>query len=142
MSKGIQLGVATLTVFGALTWFLATQAGGEGTFAYYENVGSFLERAADDGSGPAGRGLRVHGFVVTGSIQKALAAGHVDFEIQDPGGAPLRVRYQGIDVPDLFADGAEVVVEGRVASGRFLAERVMAKCPSKYEAEVPAESHT
>ena len=142
MSKGIQLGIATLAVFGALTWFLATQAGGEGTFAYYQNVGSFLEQGAADDDGPAGRGLRVHGFVVAGSIQKALAEGHVDFEIQDPGGAgaPLAVRYQGIDVPDLFADGAEVVVEGSVESGRFLAERVMAKCPSKYEAEVPGES--
>ncbi len=140
MSKGIQLGIATLTVFGALTWFLATQAGGEGTFAYYENVGSFLEQDPADDDGPAGRGLRVHGFVVAGSIRKVLAEGHVDFSIQDPGGAPLRVRYQGIDVPDLFADGAEVVVEGRVDSGRFLAERVMAKCPSKYEAKVPGES--
>ncbi len=137
MSKGIQLGIATLTVFGALTWFLATQAGGEGTFAYYKNVGSFLEQCAEYYDGPAGHGLRVHGFVVVGSIQKALAEGHVDFAIQDPGGAPLRVRYQGIDVPDLFADGAEVVVEGRVDSGRFLAERVMAKCPSKYEAVEP-----
>ncbi|MBW2280382.1 MAG: cytochrome c maturation protein CcmE [Deltaproteobacteria bacterium] len=142
MSKGIQLGIATLTIFGALTWFLAVQAGGEGTFAYYENVGSFLDEAPADDAGPAGRGLRVHGFVVEGSIRKELALGHVDFEIQDPGGAPLTVRYDGIDVPDLFADGAEVVIEGRIESGVFLAERVMAKCPSKYEAEVPDESHT
>ena len=146
MSKGIQLGIATVTVFVAVAWLLSTQADGEGTFAYYENVGSFLEQghpqAGRDDGGPAGRGLRVHGFVVSGSIHKALAEGHVDFEIQDPGGAPLRVRYEGIDVPDLFADGAEVVIEGRVESGRFLAERVMAKCPSKYEAKVPDESQT
>jgi cytochrome c-type biogenesis protein CcmE len=48
----------------------------------------------------------------------------------------LAVRYLGIDVPDMFKDGAEVVVEGHFASGTFLAERVMAKCPSKYEAKV------
>ena len=52
----------------------------------------------------------------------------------------LPVRYLGIDVPDLFKDGAEVVVEGHFASGTFMAERVMAKCPSKYEAKPPGSS--
>ena len=36
--------------------------------------------------------------------------------------------------------GAEVVVEGRFEDGRFLAQRVMAKCPSKYEAAPEAEA--
>jgi len=52
----------------------------------------------------------------------------------------LPVRFLGIDVPDLFKDGAEVVVEGHFASGTFLAEKVMAKCPSKYEAKPPGQS--
>lgn len=141
MGKGIQLAIATITLFAGLTWFLSTQAGGEGSFAYYEDVASLLTKQPQEG--PRGRGLRVHGYVVQGSIAKDLKAGHVDFAIQDEG-APesLRVRYLGIDVPDLFADGAEVVVEGRVESGTFMAERVLAKCPSKYEVEVPGETHT
>jgi cytochrome c-type biogenesis protein CcmE len=137
MGKGVQLGIATITLFAGLTWFLSTQAGGEGSFAYYENVGSFLADGAPEG--PAHRGLRVHGFVVSGSIAKQLDDGYVDFAIYDDGSeGTLPVRFLGIDLPDVFADGAEVVVEGRVEQGRFLADRVLAKCPSKYEAEVPS----
>jgi cytochrome c-type biogenesis protein CcmE len=36
----------------------------------------------------------------------------------------------------MFKDGAEVVVEGRVQPDAvFLADNVMAKCPSKFEAQ-------
>jgi cytochrome c-type biogenesis protein CcmE len=36
----------------------------------------------------------------------------------------------------MFKDGAEVVVEGRLdAQSVFLADNVMAKCPSKFEAK-------
>ncbi len=141
MGKGIQLAIATISLFAGLTWFLSSQAGGEGSFAYYEDVASLLEQGPREG--PERRGLRVHGFVVEGSIDKDLHQGYVDFAIQDDGShESLPVRYLGIDVPDLFADGAEVVVEGRVESGTFLAERVLAKCPSKYEVEVPGETQT
>jgi cytochrome c-type biogenesis protein CcmE len=130
MSKGLQIAVAVLSVFAGLGWWLSVGAG-EGTFRYYRSVSEF--RAAPSPADGAG-GLRVHGFVVDGSIARDLGAGHVDFAIRDAEGATLTVRYLGIDVPDLFGDGAEVVVEGRGGEGRFLAERVLAKCPSKYEA--------
>ncbi len=50
------------------------------------------------------------------------------------GGLP--VVYASLEVPDLFKDGAEVVVEGRMtaAGGSFQATNVLAKCPSKFEA--------
>jgi cytochrome c-type biogenesis protein CcmE len=129
MSKGLQIAVCVLSVFVGIAWWLSAGGVGQGTFEYYKSVSDF-QLAATDGN----RMLRVHGFVVPGSIAKNLTAGHVDFAIHDHGGDALTVRYQGIDVPDLFGDGAEVVVEGRVEERRFLADRVMAKCPSKYEA--------
>src|SRR6266850_573633 len=74
-------------------------------------------------SSETSQAARVHGFVVAGSIAKNLPAGHVDFSVEDKGKShTLSVRYLGIDVPDMFKDGAEVVVEGRFESGRFLAE--------------------
>ena len=124
MSKGVQIAIAMLSVFAALAWVISTD---EGTFRYYASVSEYLDSERDDAAS------RVHGFVLDGSIQKDLPAGHVDFVIRGTDQSTLPVRYQGIDVPDLFADGAEVVVEGRFAGGRFLADRVMAKCPSKYE---------
>ena len=46
--------------------------------------------------------------------------------------------YASLETPDLFKDGAEVVVEGRLGDdGTFLASNVMAKCPSKFEGEDP-----
>ena len=132
MGKGSQIAIAVVTVFAGLAWLLGTQTDGTGTFRYYATVDNYLgERSEENGSA---RGSRVHGFVLAGSIDKNLPGGYVDFVIQDESEAQLPVRYEGIDVPDLFKDGAEVVVEGRLAQGVFVAERVMAKCPSKYEA--------
>jgi cytochrome c-type biogenesis protein CcmE len=132
MSKGLQIGIAATTVLAGLIALLGLGTAGEGTFSYYEDVSSYLAApAAND----ARRGLRIHGFVVAGSIAKDVAAGHIDFRIADKdSSAALPVRYAGLDVPDLFRDGAEVVVEGRRSETGFAARRVMAKCPSKYEA--------
>ena len=138
MSKGTQIAIAALSVFAAVTWFLGSQAGGEGTFLYYQTVGDYVDRAAPSDPDGEARGVRVHGYVVEGSIVKDLPAGYVDFQIRDDERHVLGVRYSGIDVPDLFGDGAEVVVEGRDGPRSFAAEKIMAKCPSKYEAEAPA----
>jgi len=142
MNKGGQLAIALLTVFGGLAWLLNSQSGSDGTFRYYENVSSFA-RTGVSGS-QSGDQMRVHGFVVEGSIAQDIPAGHVDFAIQDKADAehPLLVRLAGIELPDMFKDGAEVVVEGRFEQGRFRANRVMAKCPSKYEAKPDSTART
>jgi cytochrome c-type biogenesis protein CcmE len=55
------------------------------------------------------------------------------------GGSPdgaLVVEYASLETPDLFKDGAEVVVEGKLtAAGTFHATNLLAKCPSKFEAK-------
>jgi cytochrome c-type biogenesis protein CcmE len=141
MSKGVQLAIGMLTVFGGVALLITVAGPGEGTFQYYKSVSAFVENGRQNAT-TAGRNLRVHGFVLEGSIIKDLPAGHVDFVIRDRGTTQdhLEVRLIGLDIPDLFKDGAEVVVEGRFENGRFLADRVMAKCPSKYEAEAGAEA--
>jgi cytochrome c-type biogenesis protein CcmE len=133
MSKGLQIAIAAVTVFVGFTWLLGSLAGGEGTFRYYESVGQYLAQA--EAMQATGAGVRVHGFVVEGSVVKDLPAGYVDFELRDGAEGVMAVRYQGIDIPDLFGDGAEVVIEGRAGTETFMAERIMAKCPSKYEPE-------
>ena len=136
MSKGVQIAIAVVSVFGGLAWILGQQSAGEGTFRYYASVSDYLEGGTIAPAASA-QGSRVHGFVLEGSIEKNLPAGYVDFVIRGEGDGTLAVRYDGIDVPDLFADGAEVVVEGRLHEGHFVASRVMAKCPSKYEVRDP-----
>ena len=47
-----------------------------------------------------------------------------------------------LKTPDMFKDGAEVVVEGRLQYHEtetvFLADNLLAKCPSKFEAQAAA----
>jgi cytochrome c-type biogenesis protein CcmE len=83
--------------------------------------------------------------VTPGSIQRDVAARSVRFAVQnDPPhtagvqASTLAVLYASLETPDLFKDGAEVVVEGELKPGDtplFHATNVLAKCPSKFEAK-------
>ena len=97
--------------------------------AYYIEVADYL------GTGGASlpRHYRVHGHVVPGTIEKTPGQLGVVFAMGD-GGQQMTVRFAR-EVPDTFAEKAEVVVEGsRGADGVFEAHTLLAKCPSKYEA--------
>ena len=86
------------------------------------------------GSTRAGEPLRVHGQVVAGSIERD-DTGLVHKFLIEEGGKTVPVVYYDL-VPDTFEDLADAVVEGSfAAAGTFQATFLMAKCPSKYEAE-------
>jgi cytochrome c-type biogenesis protein CcmE len=60
-------------------------------------------------------------------------------------GPTIQVRYMSLETPDLFKDGAEVVVEGSVEPGQagepvIVADNVLAKCPSKFAPESGTKS--
>ncbi|MDR7418708.1 MAG: cytochrome c maturation protein CcmE [Armatimonadota bacterium] len=75
--------------------------------------------------------IRMAGKVVLGSVAKS--EGHVRFEITD-GITPYRVSYTG-PLPDLFAEGREVLVEGRVDdAGVIQAAQVISTHPPEYKA--------
>ena len=83
----------------------------------------------------AGRDARVSlvGKIVGPVTGDAHASG-LNFRLSDrDGSATVRVRYRG-SVPDLFRVGREVVVDGRLRSGVFVAvpDTLVTKCPSKY----------
>ena len=85
----------------------------------------------------AGRTARVSlaGHVV-GPVRGDPHAGGMRFTLRDvQGGSPVRVRvlYKG-SVPDLFRTDRDVVVDGRLANGVFVAVpgSLVTKCPSKY----------
>ena len=77
--------------------------------------------------------MRLAGTVAPGSIRRS--SGRVDFVLEEEG-KTLPVSYIGTDpLPDTFVDKSQALVEGRPGSeGQFVAERVQAKCASKYEA--------
>ena len=96
---------------------------------YYLSVDQTVAQAAELGD----RFLRVHGQVAPGSVEWKARDVTLRFVMEGTGGAELPVVYRGIK-PDLLQDGVDVVVEGRVQDGALVADRVMVKCPSKYEA--------
>ena len=144
MTKGAQLAVGASLIFGLLGWYGYSNLETASTFLYYKNLDEFLA-LANESSEMNGKALRVHGFVAPGTIDRNLKAKHVTFRVQNEpphksGANPttLSVRYQGLETPDLFQDGADVVVEGTLSHGSdgpvFVADNLLAKCPSKFQA--------
>ena len=106
-------------------------AGIKTTSVYYFEMDEFLARRAAH----AGEDLRVKGWVRTGSIQWDAATSSLAFELaRKDGSDPVPVAYKGI-LPDMFAEGREVVVEGRYETPGLRAKQIMTSCPSKYEAK-------
>ncbi|RMF56752.1 MAG: cytochrome c maturation protein CcmE [Calditrichaeota bacterium] len=81
--------------------------------------------------------LQVSGIVQPGSV-KTYGGGNLEFTIQDMKNSSLTlpVVYQGI-IPDNFKPGLQVVVQGRYSpqTGKITGQKILVKCPSKYEAD-------
>ena len=60
-------------------------------------------------------------------------------DVKDASAATVPVVYTG-SVPDLFATGRDIVIDGKLENGTFVAEpgTMVTKCPSKYSATKPA----
>jgi cytochrome c-type biogenesis protein CcmE len=102
----------------------------QGNMAYYIEVGEFLSGGPNTQKG----NVRIRGNVVPGTIVKTPGQLGAVFDMTD-GRHTMTVRYTK-ELPDTFVDEAEVVVEGEVGADRvFEAHTLLAKCPSKYEAE-------
>jgi cytochrome c-type biogenesis protein CcmE len=82
-------------------------------------------------------GLKVGAKVVRGSIRRDPSSQRIDFEVSDTSGR-FPVTYVGL-VPDTFTDAneIEVIMTGKLGrDGVFHATEVLAKCGSRYEAEL------
>lgn len=78
--------------------------------------------------------LRLAGRVVPGSVTRADGR-VVGFRITD-GTTTVDVRYNG-PLPDLFAEGREVLVEGRLEGTVLASDRVMTTHPTEYKEGQP-----
>jgi len=127
VGKSAKFGVASGIIVAAIVWL--GWVGVSESKTYYHTI---AELESLSGSALQNR-IRVGGDIRTGSIERFR--GRIDFIIEQEGKA-LRVSYVGRDpLPDTFVDRAQALVEGKqMPDGRFLAEKVQAKCASKYEA--------
>ncbi|HUI24736.1 MAG TPA: cytochrome c maturation protein CcmE [Candidatus Kryptonia bacterium] len=128
--KRFLVGAALLV--GTVTYLV--YAGVRESSVYYLTIEEFLPKKES----LAGEGIRVAGRVQAGSVDKKTSSTGTElrFVLSDfgkDGGVP--VQYTGI-LPDMFAEGRDVIVEGKYAhDGVLRAQTIMTSCPSKYEAE-------
>ena len=81
-----------------------------------------------------GKPLRVHGYVVAGTITRKPAAREYRFDVQR-NGKVITAYFKGTP-PDAFKDDSEIVLTGTLTDQEgkeFVATHMEAKCPSKYE---------
>lgn len=117
-----------LTLVAAALGYLIVTATRSNLVYYYE-IDEALAAVQPD------QQVRLSGDVVAGSVRKVPASSQITFEIEDAAKENrLPVTYAGT-VPDIFRPGIQVVVEGQFdGEGTFRADRLTAKCPSKYQA--------
>jgi cytochrome c-type biogenesis protein CcmE len=112
-----------------LSLAFAAYQGARSSLVYYLTPTEFGRR-------PDLRAVRVRlaGRVAAGSLERA--AGVARFTITD-GITPYRVRFAG-PLPDLFAEGREVLVEGRLdTAGILIASQVITTHPVEYKEQHP-----
>jgi len=146
MSKGMQVAGGATVIALLLGWYAATNLEAGASFTYYKSLSEFRQSDA----AREGHHTRVHGYVATGTIDRDVDARSVRFTVQqDPphaaavdGSPAMPVVFASLETPDLFKDGAEVVVEGRLLGqgpdAHFRADKLLAKCPSKFEGQETA----
>ena len=136
MKTYLKFGAMMAVIVGSLVWLAV--GGVKETKTFYKTI----PELAQMGSDAQGERIRVGGDVQPGSIHKT--ASRTSF-ILHQGPQTLRVVYDGNDpLPDTFRDNAQALADGRLGpDGIFTANKIQAKCASKYEAKPkqPSLSH-
>ena len=108
------------------------------TSMYYFTVAELEAKEAQF----VGQKIKLAGKVVPGSIERDDGSLDLRFEIWEPAYGTAAesnykktIHYKGI-VPDTFRDESDVILEGVTGKdGVFVADHLLAKCPSKYESK-------
>jgi len=124
-NKKWKFGIGIGIILAIVAW--EAVSGFQQSKTYYVTVNELAQGQA------ARRHVRVGGVVAQGSIDRR--GGKLTFRLaQDT--KTLAVTYVGTEtLPDTFKDGAQAIVDGDfLANGEFRADKIQAKCASKYQA--------
>ena len=124
-TRAVRALLSVVVVGGALTAMLAMSV--RESAAFYKHVDEVMV-SPDQWYG---KPLKLHGFVAT--LEKRTDSLEYRFDVTQ-GDYTVAATYTGI-VPDTFKEGSEVVLTGRLSAQGFHADEIMAKCPSKYDAD-------
>lgn len=131
MNRNLRFVVGSMVIVAAIGYLMYT--GIRETSSYYLTIQEFLPKKDQY----ADTALRLAGRVAPGSIEYDARTLRLRFHLagfKDAGANTVPVMFTGIK-PDMFADGRDVIVEGRYADGVLQAKQVLTSCPSKYEAK-------
>jgi len=128
MKKYGKFAALVVVIVGTLIW-LAT-AGIKDNQTYYKTIAELNQM----GDQAYSKRLRVGGDIGAGSI---VRNGNVVQFMLVQEKLNLKVAYDGEDpLPDTFRDGAQALADGKMGrDGVFHANKIQAKCASKYEAK-------
>ena len=135
MKTYVKFGVLMALIVGSLIWLAA--GGISDTKTYYKTI----PELAQLGDTAHNQRLRVGGYVKPGSIVKngsrVSFTLHQQAEPKAQDAQILNVVNTGTDpLPDTFKDNAQALADGRLGpDGTFEANKIQAKCASKYEAK-------
>ncbi|HEY1434033.1 MAG TPA: cytochrome c maturation protein CcmE [Thermoanaerobaculia bacterium] len=76
--------------------------------------------------------VQVMGALDKQSDRYDMKSEELSFDLLDPNGRRLAVVYRGVR-PGNFKDAISIVAIGRYSQGRIEAEKLLVKCPSKYQ---------
>jgi len=108
----------------AIVAFVAFGAG-----AFKSNLTPYVSFAQARATADA---VQVAGKLVEGSDRYDEASQSLRFTLKDDKGETLMVAYKGLK-PGNFNEAIQVVAIGRFQDGRLEAEKLLVKCPSKYQ---------
>jgi cytochrome c-type biogenesis protein CcmE len=120
------IGIAVIVcAVGTLMWTAVDQ-----TKMYMVTVAEYL----DAREAYAGTTVRIAGRVAESTMNWDASSRELRFTLDDMNGeGNIQVHYAGL-LPDMFAEGRDVVVQGLpTESAIFEATTVLTSCPSKYE---------
>ena len=121
--------IAGVCIIAAATAYMG-YVGASASWKYYLTSEECVANASEF----VGSRMRVSGKVAADSLQKTRGSGQVSFSLDSTSG-PLKV-VASEPLPDNFAEGMDVVVEGRLESpALFRGEKVLTRCASKYESQ-------
>ncbi len=145
--KKVKLVIAALVVVGGIGGLVFASM--QDTVTYYMKPTEILAKVKNDASSVYGERVRVGGVVIQKTTTGSASSRSWEFTITDDKGTGdlelvslsetlpetrILVKYKGI-MPDTFQDGVIAIVDGSLDKNNvFVADTVLAKCPSKYEA--------
>jgi len=150
--------VGGLLIFAAIVYLIMSSA--QANAQYFMTI----DEVGANGSDLQGRDLRVSGAVVGDSIQYdpqsltlTFTVAHIPGDnkeieqagglaevlhlaVSDPSRSKMEVVYNG-PKPDLLRNEAQAIMTGSIGQdGKFYAEELLLKCPTRYEEAVPEQS--